>query len=669
MLALAAVAMVGPLLAQAPGAAAPPPPLTAPANQAEALARMPWFTRLGVRALDVESKLPVRDQVVLVPDEAAFLEEVARWTPRERWPVLIEDMSFAPRFVRAFKPSQVLRRAGGTPAPADAAALRAAVDGALARAWGGDPAAGSAAAMRAVGLVPAGIVAASASDPAWVAALALAAGRGQPIAWIEQPLGTSANDVVDAASFTAFDAAVRSAFETSGLSWTALGDDLDTFTLCRRVANRVTLASPPGGRNPQLPADAGPFAVTDALCRHPDGSRYAFVGQVFGDRVRAASMAMCSLFLRREDVWTFDGYAGRPAAGGFQSFGFDRAVPIFADQGFRPRTWEGTNGTVQSWRSFLPTGITPDLMLVNSSGNSDFFELSGSAQLPSTDIPVLRRPLALSMVHSFSLQSPDAEFTVGGRWLAHGVYAYVGSVHEPYLAAFVPPTNFAERLAGLAPFLVAGRHWPGDILQQVWRVATFGDPLMTVPSPKMMVNMPPRLPAAPREGERDLRADARAALERVKAAADDAAAMPALVDAMRCLVLCGDDAVAAQAWQLARARNAGEAVAPLALGPLFRAGSRTDFMQAWALVREPSFEERDMLWQLWSLDVGSIRDRPTVAALKAAIRGPRLDQDAQALLPSVRAVDGAAGAMEWLNGLIQRTEDADVKRRLAQLQG
>jgi hypothetical protein len=35
----------------------------------------------------------------------------------------------------------------------------------------------------------------------------------------------------------------------------------------------------------------------------------------------------------------------------------------------------------------------------------------------------------------------------------------------------------------------------------------------------------------------------------------------------------------------------------------------------------------------------------------------------------VRAVDGTAGAMEWLNGLIQRTEDADVKRRLAQLQG
>ena len=30
---------------------------------------------------------------------------------------------------------------------------------------------------------------ASPVDPAWVAALALAAGRGQPIAWLDQPLG------------------------------------------------------------------------------------------------------------------------------------------------------------------------------------------------------------------------------------------------------------------------------------------------------------------------------------------------------------------------------------------------------------------------------------------------------------------------------------------------
>jgi hypothetical protein len=54
--------------------------------------------------------------------------------------------------------------------------------------------------------------------------------------------------------------------------------------------------------------------------------------------------------------------------------------------------------------------------------------------------------------------------------------------------------------------------------------------------------------------------------------------------------------------------------------------------------------------------------------LKAAVREPRLDQDAQALLPALRATEGDAAAVEWMNGLMQRTQDPEVKRRLAQLQ-
>ncbi len=644
----------------------------APARPAQALAKMPWFTRLGMRAIDVEIKLPVRDQVVLVPDEAAFIAEIARWTPTERWPVLIEDTAFAPRFIRAFKPSVVIRRAPAAEpgvAVADPSAVKSAVDGALARAWGGDPAAGGVAALRAIGLVPAGLVVASASDPAWVAALALAAGRGQPIVWLDQPLGGSADDVLDAARFTAFDAAVRAAFETSGLSWTGLGDDLDALTVCRSAAGRVALASPPGGRHPQLPPDAGPFALTDALCRHPDGSRYAFAGHVFGERVRAAYIAMSSLFLRRNDVWEFDGYAGRAAAGGFAQFSFERATAVFEEQGFRTRVWAGDDAGPTAWRSMLPKGIDADVMLVNSSGNADFFELAQSQQLPSTDVPVLRRPLALSMVHSFSLQVPDSPWSVGGRWLAHGAYAYVGSVHEPFLMAFVPPALVAERLAALAPFLVAGRQWPGDFLPQVWRVATIGDPLMTVPPPKTVAMLPGRIAAAEVEPAEDVRAAARAALERMKSATAAADVASAAADAMRALVLTGDDRVAAQLLDLCRSRGAGEAVAPLALGSIFRAGTRAQFMQAWPLVKSPSDEERDMLWQLWSVDLAALADPATVKALKAAVRGPKLHQDAQALLPGVRNTEGGVAAMEWLNSLIQRATDAEVKRRLAQLQG
>jgi hypothetical protein len=139
---------------------------------------------------------------------------------------------------------------------------------------------------------------------------------------------------------------------------------------------------------------------------------------------------------------------------------------------------------------------------------------------------------------------------------------------------------------------------------------------------------------------------------------------------MHDLVACGDDAVAAQLWQLARSRGAepAAAVAPDALGPLFRAGARASFMEAWALVPKPSFEERDMLWQMWATDLRMLRDRGMIAVLKAAVREPRLDQDAQALLPALRATEGDAAAVEWVNGLMQRTQDPEVKRRLAQLQ-
>jgi hypothetical protein len=58
-----------------------------------------------------------------------------------------------------------------------------------------------------------------------------------------------------------------------------------------------------------------------------------------------------------------------------------------------------------------------------------------------------------------------------------------------------------------------------------------------------------------------------------------------------------------------------------------------------------------------------------VGALKAAVREPRLDMDAKALVGAVRAVDGRVAADTWLNELIARAKDPDTKRALAQLQG
>ena len=51
----------------------------------------------------------VADVVVLVPDEAAFLDALGAWTPQRFWPILIEDGWFTPMFIRAFQPAAVWR--------------------------------------------------------------------------------------------------------------------------------------------------------------------------------------------------------------------------------------------------------------------------------------------------------------------------------------------------------------------------------------------------------------------------------------------------------------------------------------------------------------------------------------------------------------------------------
>jgi hypothetical protein len=127
---------VPPVAPASPAPAAGAPPAAARTN----VPPPPWWAKMGLRALEVETRTGVLDQVVLVPDEAAYLREIARWTPKVRWPVLIEDAAFAPRFVRAFKPAQVLRRGPAEePLPAEPAARRTAIEAAVVRALGGTP--------------------------------------------------------------------------------------------------------------------------------------------------------------------------------------------------------------------------------------------------------------------------------------------------------------------------------------------------------------------------------------------------------------------------------------------------------------------------------------------------------------------------------------------------
>lgn len=88
------------------------------------------------------------------------------------------------------------------------------------------------------------------------------------------------------------------------------------------------------------------------------------------------------------------------------------------------------------------------------------------------------------MIHSWSAAAPDDTNTVAGRWLENGAYAYVGSVNEPFLSAFIPPKLMVDRLKRGAPFLIAAR----QLESPPWKVATIGDPLMSITTPR------PRIP-------------------------------------------------------------------------------------------------------------------------------------------------------------------------------
>src|SRR5690606_19096306 len=83
---------------------------------------------------------PLIDRVVLVPDAATYLDELSKWSPQGRWPVLIEDDHYAPMFVRRFKPRQLLRRASVGTLPDDVGAQQKLVENLIVRTLGGDPA-------------------------------------------------------------------------------------------------------------------------------------------------------------------------------------------------------------------------------------------------------------------------------------------------------------------------------------------------------------------------------------------------------------------------------------------------------------------------------------------------------------------------------------------------
>lgn len=637
-------AAVGVVALSASGAAQEQPPTGS----------LPWFLKLGESSMQLRARVPVARQVVLVPDVQTLSDEVSKWTPAAQWPVLIEDDVLAPMFIRRFKPKLVLRRSsvGAWPDGGAAASMTAAA----AAAWGGT---GSPrAAAQAAGLpVPSGLVISDPTDPAAAAAVLLAAGRGQDIAWIEGTFGTP-DGVLSAQQTAAMVQQVEAAASATGQSWQTLGDAIDTLTICRTMSARGHTAAPV----PIPKEQGGPVAMTDVLGRTASGQRWAVAGWIFGSAARSAYMANCSVFLPRINAWMCGTY---PDTTPWTNWSMTPAAADLQKAGYPVTLLEHV--TVASLNAADMEGLKFDLVLMNSKGNADFFQMAGGKNADPGDVPILDHPAALSMIHSWSLRSPDDDATVGGRWLLHGAYAYVGASEEPQLQAFVPPGLMAKRIAGGVPLLVASRWWPASErpMSRTWRINTIGDPLMIMPPPKGTIRRP--VPPQQRGDLTNLVDVKQEAMQRMQAA-QTSPSDTTFAAAITAVAMLGLDKMAAELWTAASEKNAnGPLTARAAFGSLYRMGDHDSVVAAWNRLVDPSLLDGDMLWSMFGPSLGEGTPDDVLSVLGQAITPGGVVGRTSRLAPVLAERYGSGAASALINRAIGIATNVRQRRAIEAL--
>ncbi len=601
----------------------------------EQLGEMPARGVLGVRVRSLEQATGNAPVVVIAPDAAAYAAQVGGWSVKVRYPVLIDDGTDAAReniarFVRGYRPERVVLAPGGS-----GQGVRAMVEDAAAGAWGATDMEGLEAVWERAGFVPAGAVVVSERDPAWTGGLALAAARGQVLIWSGTTRGR-AGDVIKDDDLGALRVAVARGLESSGYSWRGLGDAIDSVTLCLTRPSRVAIKG-----------EKGHLALTDVIGRHADGGRFAWCGMVHGDAQWSAYRAMCAVFLDVEDAWLFDGYP----KGFAEPFELDGMRGVLEASGLGVVHDSGESGTVDGWRGRCMGGVDAGLIHVNTKGHNTWFELVRGRAYGS-DVPELERPSVVHFIHSFSAQNVNPNQTIGARWLEMGAYAYAGSVHEPYLGAFVPGTALAQRL------VQQGTPWGAAVRVDggpVWKINVFGDPLMVIPNAVGEAGADEVVI----EGGVDLK-DRMS--EQLRAWEFDAG--------MRALVMRGMDD---EALRLAKALAGDDekfvvgAVAGHSLRAAVRAGDDELFL--WLYDRTSAETKghritRDLLWQVGRRMVSGGRDDGAVALLRGNIRNESADADLAALAGIVSRSGGKAGVAAMYDEVLARKLGVNIRRRV-----
>lgn len=439
---------------------------------------------LGRRVLVHRQSVEVVPTIVLVRDLPSFVEAVGHWRADLQFPVLLDDGSSRSRedigrFVRAFEPERVVLYSSAGEIPEEPAERRRLVESALARVFGSGaeptPTLSLVARWAETGHVPAGVVVADDEDDAWASALVLAAGRGQPIVWVRRPVkGRVSNGMPHEAAARLVEQ-IEAGCDRVGLPWRESGDAIDAVTLCLNTPAKLRASF----------GEREFFALTDLVGRHgalgvgrlQPSARWAWAGQIAGDAASCVYQAMSSLFYEPESAWLFDGYEPGPP---WDSFDMTRTSGMLKSAGIGVSIVDQPRGSLDDWLLASARAVSADLVMVNSKGRPRDFELV-SGRGAARDAPMLASPAVVSFVHSFSASAPASRDTVAGRWRERGAIAYVGSVHEPFLQAFVPTPAVAGRLLSGVPLGAAVRP---DVAGALWKITVLGDPLLTFAKPR-----------------------------------------------------------------------------------------------------------------------------------------------------------------------------------------
>ncbi|MBM44185.1 MAG: hypothetical protein CMJ36_04130 [Phycisphaerae bacterium] len=601
-----------------------------------------WPTRIAMRTALIRGAFPISSQVVLVPDAATYLDELAKWTKENRWPVLLEDDFYAPMFIRAYQPEVIYRRDSVGNLPAEHEDRKAMIEEVIARAWRLDAseATTSTEAFSERKFIPVGVVLTSTHDPGWTAAVALAAAHGQYIRWLDGDWG-ELNETLDATRTLELVKETNRLVASTGQTWDSIGDGIEFVTICRTLPARCHFNA---GQLPEgMPSQIleGTRAMTDCIGRMTDGSRWGFAGMIPGGQRASIFAAMSSYFLPRTKVWLANTY---PDEDQWAAYRLDETARL--DAGFQFTVENLEMLSLPELRAVSATGITTDLAMMTSKGNADFFDL-GSDRASPFEVPVLNTPTALYLLHSWSMKTPGDQQSVGGRWMRNGAYAMVGSSHEPLLRGFVPPTVVTTRLLAGIPLGAAVRYWPGEGPFSIpWRINVFGDPILRGAPPARMLRQIG--PIGDGAGMTDIAEAAVKAAERaIETPGDEAYA-----EAIRLQVLMGSDLVAVDLWNRAAGDGAdGPASARAALGSLFREGKAMGFAAAFERLDRRTSMDRDMLWSLLGDRLTQPGDPVFVDLLDQNIRTAFPSGDMQRLAPALQRVHGTAHVRQRIGEL------------------